>query len=100
VKKQKKQKQSIRSYEREWTKALSVVDKPKDGGALPFIKALAQLSYENQQLRRRMATAESLLFSMSTGMVLGRDGDEHLAGCSVREGNKTCDCGSDPQRKG
>ena len=98
MKKQKKQ--SLRSYEKEWTKALSVVDKPKDGGALPFIKVLAQLSYENQRLRHRMATAESLLFTMSTGMVLGRDGDEHLAGCSVREGDdETCNCGSDPQRK-
>lgn len=98
MKKQKKQ--SIRAYEKEWAKALSVVDRPKDGGALPFVKALAQLSYENQRLRHRMATAESLLFTMSTGMVLGRDGDEHLAGCSVREGDdETCTCGSDPQRK-
>lgn len=88
---------SLRWFENEWLRAF--LEAPKAGEHLPHIKMLAQLSYENAQLRKRIGVAESLLFTMTTGMVLGPGGEKHLLGCSVREGdNHTCDCGSVPQK--
>lgn len=89
---------TLRRYENEWLRAF--LASPKSGEQLPHIKMLGQLSYENAQLRKRIDVAERLLFSMTTGMVLGRDGDKHLLGCSIREGeDHECDCGSAPQKE-
>lgn len=95
TKKNKPAEGSLRWYENEWLAAFLAT--PKSGKQLPHITMLAQLSYENAQLRRRVEVAERLLFTMTTGMVLGRDGNPHLLGCSIREGERErCDCGSVP----
>lgn len=87
---------SLKWFENEWMRAFLAT--PKSGEQLPHIKMLAQLSYENMRIRKRLETAESLLFTLSTGMVLGRDGNPHLMGCSIREGEgHACDCGSKPK---
>lgn len=89
---------SLRWYENEWLRAFLAT--PKSGEQLPHIKMLGQLSYENAQLRRRIEVVERLLFTMTTGMVLGRDGNKHLLGCSIREGeDHGCDCGSVPRKE-
>lgn len=90
---------SLKFYEREWMQAMLAKGKVKSGEAPPLVKALAQLSYENEALRKRVDIAERLLFAMTTGMVLGRDGSSHLLGCAIRDGDENeCDCGSSPQK--
>jgi len=89
---------SLAWFEQEWLRA--GIQTPKSGEVPPLYKMLAQLSYENKRLRERVDVAERLLFTMSTGMVLGRDGNKHLLGCSIREGAEHgCDCGSVPQKE-
>jgi hypothetical protein len=86
---------SLRWYENEWMRAF--LHPPKSGETPAIYKALAQLSYENAQNRKRIDVLEGLLFTMTTGMVLDRSGNQHLLGCSIREGAKgVCDCGSVP----
>lgn len=97
-KREKPKEGSLRWYENEWLRAF--LQTPKSGEMLPHIQMLAQLSYENKRLRERVEVAERLLFAMTTGMVLGRDGNKHLLGCSIREGESHgCDCGSVPRKE-
>jgi hypothetical protein len=62
-------------------------------------EALAQLSYENKQLRSRLGAVEAMLLSQILGVVrIG--GSDHLLECRKREDRKLpCTCGSEPEQK-
>ncbi len=78
---------SIAWYEGEW--------KQMGKGKIPaaFVAGLAQLSYENRQIRRRLDALEAV----SIAQVLGRveiQGNLHLLSCAKREDPKEeCTCG-------
>lgn len=81
---------SLKAFEASWRQILESGDKEARG------KALAQLSYENAQLRRRLETVEGYLLTQALGLA-NIQGDNHLLECDKRQnGACECSCGSVP----
>jgi hypothetical protein len=69
------------------------------GSSKWVINALAQLSYENVAMRKRLAAVEAVLLAQMTGMV-ERQGNMHLLECDKRHfSSAACTCGSTPTKK-
>ncbi len=82
---------SLAWYKAEWA-AMGKHDLPE-----AMIAGLAQLSYENRMLRRRVEALEACQLAAIFGKV-ERDGVLHLLECRKRDDPKAeCTCGSLPQ---
>ena len=78
----------------EWQRAFGehVTNSPPEG----VLSALAQLSYENKQLRKRLEALEALQLAQIFGQVF-IGGTPHLMDCGKREApERPCTCGSLP----
>jgi hypothetical protein len=87
--------ESIVWYKAEWTKMTKGFDVVSDA----FLTGLAQLSYENKQLRNRLSALEAILLAQMFGKVEIR-GDLHLIECAKRrDPDHICTCGSTPDEE-
>jgi len=84
--------ESIAWYKAEWAKMTKGIDVVSDA----FLTGLAQLSYENKNLRKRLAALEAITLAQMFGRVEIR-GDLHLIECAKRgDPDHICTCGSTP----
>lgn len=81
---------SLAWHRASWAEALGLLLDGVQGAA---VHELARLSYENQVIRRRLETCETMLVTMVLGKVVGKDGELHLMECKIRDG-KECSCGA------
>lgn len=83
--------ESLAWYRSEWRK-MAGKDIP-----MAMIDGLAQLSYENKRLRRRVDDLERVALEMMLGIVNVR-GVKHLLSCAkIRNESARCTCGSQPE---
>lgn len=87
--------ESIAWYKAEWAKMTKGIDVVSDA----FLTGLAQLSYENKHLRKRVSALEAILLAQMFGKVEIR-GDLHLIECAKRrDPDHICTCGSTPDEE-
>jgi hypothetical protein len=87
--------ESIAWYKQEWLKMTKGIDVVSDS----FLTGLAQLSYENKHLRKRVAALEAIMLAQMLGRVEIR-GDMHLMECAKRQDPEhACTCGSTPDEE-